>query len=309
MTFKVTILGSSAALPIRGKHHSAHALNVHEQFYLVDCGEGTQTRMMECGINPLKLNAVFISHLHGDHLYGLFPLVSTMSLLGRKTPLDIFAPAPLGELLSCMDNLLGDGPVFEVRFHAVDTREHAMVYENKVMEVWTVPLRHRVPAAGYLFREKQPALNVRKEKIDYYGLDISQIVAVKRGEDITLEGGRVVPNDQLAYVPYVPRAYAYCSDTMPSGKVAGLVAGADLLYHEATFAAADKQLAKQTGHSTTVQAADVAQKAGVGRLLIGHFSGRYKETSTLVDEARTVFPNSEEAVEGRCYEIPIKRNF
>lgn len=309
MTFKVTILGSSAALPMRGKHHSAHALNVHEQFYLVDCGEGTQSRMAECGINPMKLNSVFISHLHGDHLYGLFPLISTLSLLGRKTPLDVYAPAPLGELMATMNSLLGDGPAFEVRFHPVDTTTHALVYENKVMEVWTVPLRHRVPAAGYIFREKQPELNVRKEKIDYYGLDISHIVALKRGEDITLDDGRVLANDELTYIPYEPRAYAYCSDTMASGKVASLVCGVDLLYHEATFAAADKALARQTGHSTSVDAAGIAAKAGVGRLLIGHFSGRYKDTTGLVAEARDVFPNTEEAIEGRCYAIPVKRTY
>ncbi len=309
MTFKVTILGSSSALPMRGRHHSAHALNVHEQFYLVDCGEGTQTRLGECGINPMKLNAVFITHLHGDHLYGLFPLISTLSLLGRKTPLDVFAPAPLGELMAYMDGLLGERPAFEVRFHPVDTRGYAMIYENKVMEVWSIPLRHRMPTAGYLFREKRPPLNVRKDKIDFYGLDISQVVAVKRGEDITLDDGRNISNDQLAYIPYEPRSYAYCSDTSPSGKVASLVEGVDLLYHEATFATEDKALAKQTGHSTTVQAAEVALKAGVGRLLIGHFSGRYKEVESLVAEARAVFPQTEAVEEGRTYEIPVKRRF
>jgi ribonuclease Z len=264
---------------------------------------------MECGINPLKLNAVFITHLHGDHLYGLFPLVSTLGLLGRKTPLDVFAPAPLGELMDGMNRLIGDGPAFEVRFHQVDTRAHAMVYENKVMEVWTVPLRHRVPTAGYLFREKRPAPNVRKEKIEHYGLDIAQIVAAKRGRDITLGDGRIIPNSELTYIPYEPRSYAYCTDTMPSGKVASLVEGVDMLYHEATFAAADKALAKATGHSTSVQAAEVAQKAGVERLLIGHFSGRYKDVAPLMEEARAVFPATEEAVEGREYEIPVKRNY
>ena len=321
MTFKVTILGSSSALPMAGKHHSAHALNVHEQYYLVDCGEGTQTRLGECGINPMKINAVFITHLHGDHLYGLFPLIATLGLMGRKTPLKVFAPEPLGELMACMDRLLGEHTAFPVEYHPVDTRAHAMVYENSVMEVWTIPLRHRVPAAGYLFREKRPALNVRKEMIGRYGLGVAQIVAAKRGEDITLDegnaaradaaygdvaAGMAVPNSRLTYIPYEPRSYAYCSDTLYSGKVASLVAGVDLLYHEATFAEADKDLAKATGHSTTVQAAKIAVTAGVGELLIGHFSGRYKNPDQLVAEARAVFPLTAAAEEGRTYEIKPK---
>lgn len=321
MTFKVTILGSSAALPMAGRHHSAHALNVHEQFYLIDCGEGTQTRLSECGINPMKINAVFITHLHGDHLYGLFPLVATLGLMGRKTPLKVFAPEPLGELMECMDRLLGEHTAFPVEYHPVDTREHAMVYENSVMEVWTIPLRHRVPAAGYLFREKTPARNVRKEMIGRYGLGVAQIVAAKRGEDITLDNGNpshadaeysdvlpgaVIPNSRLTYLPYQPRSYAYCTDTLYSGKVASLVAGVDLLYHEATFAAADKALAKDTGHTTTEQAAKVAVMAGVGRLLIGHFSGRYKDEQQLVHEARALFPTTDAAEEGRTYTIEPK---
>ena len=321
MTFKVTILGSSAAMPMAGRHHSAHALNVHEQFYLVDCGEGTQTRLVECGINPLKINAIFITHLHGDHLYGLFPLIATLGLMGRSTPLKVYAPEPLGELMECMDRLLGEHTAFAVKYYPVNTREHAMVYENSVMEVWTIPLRHRVPAAGYLFREKTPALNVRKEMIGRYGLGIAQIVAVKRGEDVTLDEGNaqradaayadlapgtVVPNPKLSYTPYEPRSYAYCSDTLYSGKVASLVQGVDLLYHEATFADEDKALAKETGHSTAGQAAKVAATAGAGRLLIGHFSGRYKVAQPLVDEARAVFPAAEEAVECHTYAIEPK---
>ena len=321
MTFKVTILGSSAAMPAAGRHHSAHALNMHEQYYLVDCGEGTQTRLTECGINPLKINAVFITHLHGDHLYGLFPLVATLALMGRRTPLKVFAPEPLGELMACMDRLLGENTAFPVEYHPVDTRKHEMVYENSVMEVWTIPLRHRVPAAGYLFREKAPPLNVRKDMIGRYGLGVAQIVAAKRGEDIILDDGNparadaayfdivpgvVIPNSRLTYTPYQPRSYAYCADTLYSGKVASLVAGVDLLYHEATFAAADKTLAKDTGHSTSEQAARAAATAGVGRLLIGHFSGRYKDIQQLVDEARAVFPVTDAVEEGHTYEIKPK---
>lgn len=308
MTFKVTILGSGSALPVAGRHHSGHAVNVHEQYYLVDCGEGTQSRLQQYGINPMKVNAVFITHLHGDHLYGLFPLVSTLGLMGRKTPLKVFAPAPLGELFECMDRLIGERPPFEIQYHEVDTRRNEMIYENKVMEVWTIPLRHRVPAAGYLFREKIPELNVRKEMIARYRLGIAQIVAAKRGEDIVLDNGTALPNADLTYIPYAPRSYAYVSDTLYSGKVVSIVEGVDLLYHEATFSDADKQLAKDTGHTTSVQAATAALRAGAGRLIIGHFSGRYKQPAALVEEARAIFPATDEACEGETFDIPVKKN-
>ena len=308
MTFRVTILGSGSALPMQGRHHSAHVLNVHEQFYLIDCGEGTQSRLVQYGVNPLKLNAVFITHLHGDHLYGIFPLISTMGLMGRGTPLHVFAPAPLGELMASFDRLTGERPPFEILYHDVDTRTNTMLFENKVMEICTIPLRHRIPSTGYLFREKQPALNVRKDKIEFYKLGVAQIVAAKRREDIILDDGRLIPNAKITYTPYSPRSYAYCSDTQKSGKVESLVKGVDLLYHEATFAAADKDLAKQTGHTTSVQAAEIALRAGIGRLLLGHFSGRYKDPSQLVAEAREIFPETYEAVEGESFEIKPKKN-
>lgn len=241
MTFKVTVLGNGSARPTIQRHHSAHALNVHEQFYLVDCGEGTQSRLIECGIHPLRLNAVFLSHLHGDHVYGLFPLISSMGLMGRRTPLTVFAPAPLGEVLEYHYRYFDTNLPFEIIYREVDTRKHLPIFENSVMEVWSIPLRHRVPAAGYLFREKRPELNVHKEAIERYGLGIAQITAAKRGEDISGPNGYTIPNGELTYLPYAPRSYAYCSDTMVSGKVADIVHGVNLLYHEATFADAERR--------------------------------------------------------------------
>lgn len=308
MTFKVTILGTGSAKPTIRRHHSAHTLNVYEQFYLVDCGEGTQTRLVECGINPLKINAVFISHLHGDHVYGLFPLISSMGIMGRKTPLTVFAPAPFGEVIECHYRYFDTNLPFEVIYKEVDTRQNKLIFENNVMEVFTIPLRHRIPASGYLFREKQPRLNVRKEAIERFGLGIAQIAAAKNGEDIfDDEGGLIATNDQVAYIPYTPRSYAYCSDTLYSAKVARLVSGVDLLYHEATFMNADKGLARETGHSTTGQAAKVAKMAGAGRLLIGHFSSRYKDDNSILQEAVEVFPETELAVELRTYDIPVRK--
>lgn len=273
---------------------------------MIDCGEGTQRRLMECGISPMKINAIFISHLHGDHVFGLFPLISTLGLQGRKLPLDIYAPHPMGEILEAHYRWYDTKLPFEVRYHEVDTRSNTLIYENKVMEVWTVPLRHRTPCCGYLFREKEAGLNVRKEAIEEYGLGVAQITAAKRGEDITIDGS-TIPNACLTYKPFTPRSYAYLSDTNYSGKAVSIVKGVDLLYHEATFAAEEKSLAKDTGHSTTHQAAKAAIESGAAKLLIGHFSSRYKDDTLLLNEARELFPETYLAEEGTTFEIPVKK--
>ncbi len=307
MTFRVTILGSSSASPTPRRNPAAHALNVHEQFFLIDCGEGTQQRLMRAGIHPQKINAVFISHLHGDHVYGLFGLISTLGLQGRRTPLAIYAPRPFDEILAAHLRYFDSQLPYEVQWHEVETRKHRLLYENKVLEVYSIPLRHRVPAAGFFFREKEPPLNIRKEAIERFGMGIADCAAVKRGEDLRLADGRTIPNDKLTYRPYRGRSYAYLSDTLYSPKAAGLVEGVDLLYHEATFTDEDKALARQTGHSTSRQAAMAALKAQAGRLLIGHFSSRYKEEQRLVDEARQLFPQTEAVEEGKSYDIPLNK--
>lgn len=308
MTFKVTVLGTSSANPTKNRHHSAHAVNVHEQYYLIDCGEGTQSQLLRVGINPLKINAVFITHLHGDHIFGLFPLISTMGLGGRRTPLTIFAPAPFGEIMENHFRYFDKALPFELIYKEVDTRKNMMVYETKVMEVWTIPLRHRISATGYLIREKTPPLNIFKHQIERYGLSIAQIAAAKRGENIYDTDGNSITNSEITYTPYAPRSYAYCSDTLYSGKAVSLVKEVDLLYHEATFAHTDKDLAKTTGHTTARQAGLAAQRANAGRLLIGHFSSRYKDLTPLLEEARQEFPATELAEELTTYEIPIRKS-
>lgn len=300
---KVTVLGRASAKPTVNSHPSAQVVNVNEQYYLVDAGEGVQQQMFRCGINPMKLRAIFISHLHGDHLFGLFPLLSTLGLCGRQMPLKIFAPRPFGEILEYHLRYFDSYISYEVEWVEVDTTRHQMIFESKTLEVWSIPLRHRVPCSGYHFKEKRPELNVDKFKIVKYNLSIAQIVAAKRGEDITLEDGTVVENSEITYLPFEPRSYAYLSDTSRSAVAAERVKGVSLLYHEATYTREFKHDAKERGHSTAADAAQMAVVAGAERLLLGHFSSRYKSPEVLLEEAKEIFENSAIAEEGETYTV------
>jgi ribonuclease Z len=308
MPISVTILGNSSAKPTAKGHPSAQVVNINEQLFLVDAGEGVQRQMARCGISPLKLRAVFISHLHGDHVFGLFPLLSTLGLYGRRTPLKIYAPRPFGEALEGFLRLFESDLPYTPEWVEVDTTKHQIIFENDTTEIWSLPLRHRVPTAGYLFRQKEPALNVTKYAIERYELDMHQIVAAKRGEDIELASGEIIANDMLTYRPYPPMSYAYCSDTNYSARLAKMCEGVDMLYHEATYDASMQKMAKLRGHSSTTDAAKVAKMAGAGKLLIGHFSSRYKELEPLLQECREIFPETYIAEEKHTFTILEKRN-
>lgn len=293
MTFQVTILGCSSARPTLSMHHTAHVLRVHEQFFLIDCGEGTQLQLLRYGINPLKINAVFLSHLHGDHVYGIFGLLSTMAMMGRQRGLTIVAPRPFEEMLRSHFGYFAVELPYALDIREVDARRAGeLVWESRVLTVSTLPLRHRVPCCGYLFRERTPDWNVHRHMVEGYGLDPGRIAALKRGEDVVLADGGLLTAAEATYRPYEGRSYAFCSDTTASGRVATLVRGVDLLYHEATYLHADKALAARTGHSTALQAARVAKKAEAGHLVLGHYSARYKELSGLAAEAQSEFPGA-----------------
>lgn len=308
MTFSVTILGAASAKPSATRHQSSQLVNHCGQYFLIDAGEGVQSRLVRVGVNPMRLTAVFISHLHGDHIFGLFPMISTLGLMGRKRPLHIYAPNPFGEILEYHLRYFDTQLPYEIVWHELHTTQHELLFENGVLEVWSVPLRHRVPTAGFLFREKPAGLNVRKEAIDRYDLGVAQITSAKRGEDVELESGEIVPNGELTYTPWSPRSYAYLSDTNYSGKAVSLVKGVDLLYHEATYAADMRRDAKVRGHATTHDAARAAVESGAQRLIIGHFSSRYKDEQALVEECRELFAESYIAEEYKTFEIPMKKN-
>ena len=303
MSIAVTILGNSSAKPTATGHPSAQVVNINEQLFLVDAGEGVQRQMARCGISALKLRAVFISHLHGDHFFGLFPLLSTLGLYGRRTSLRVYAPRPFGEMLECFQRLCESDLPYQIEWVEVDTTKHQIIFENDTTEVWSLPLRHRVPTAGYLFRQKEPALNVKKYAIERYGLTVPQIVQAKRGEDVVLDSGEVLQNEARTYRPYGTLSYAYCSDTNYSARLAKMVEGVDMLYHEATYGSEHQRDAKERGHSTSVDAAKTALAAGAKRLLIGHFSSRYKDKEPLLAEARAIFENTDIAREGETFRI------
>lgn len=265
---------------------------------MVDCGEGTQVRLARQGLSMNRVGHIFISHAHADHCLGLPGLICTMSLLGRTSQLHIHAPKELKAFLDSSLELFCPNLEFQVIFHEVDTTRHQTVHEDRSMEVWSLPLRHRVPCCGYLFREKQGPRHILRDMIDMYEIPVSQINNIKAGMDWTLEDGTLIPNDRLTTPPSPIRSYAYCSDTAPQPTLAAQVQGVDVLFHEATFGQDDEFRARQTFHSTTVEAAQVARDAKVGKLIIGHYSSRMKDETKLLAEAQAVFPDTMLANEG-----------
>ncbi|MDR0661135.1 MAG: ribonuclease Z [Prevotellaceae bacterium] len=305
MTFSLTILGSNSALPAKDRFTTAHALNVHERFFLIDCGEGTQLQMRRYGVRFSRLDHIFISHLHGDHFLGIYGLLSTYSLLGRTRDMHIYGAKQLEYVLNDYLKYFGKEFSYKVIYHEVNPRSNDLVHEDKSLTVHAIPLNHRIPCCGYLFREKTPQRCIHKWIIEKYNIGIADIVRIKNGEDYKTNDGEVIPNAKLSYQPYEPRSYAFCSDTRFSEKVIEAVKGVDLLYHESTFADDLKDTAKQTGHSTAREAAIVAQKANVKRLVIGHFSSRYKDLQPFAEQAKEVFSNTELAEDGRVFDVPL----
>lgn len=309
MDFKLTVLGTASAKPVTGRFQSAQVLSVRGRSFLIDCGEGVQTRLGEYGISHASIESVFISHIHGDHLFGIFGLLSTMGMLARPKPLSIYAPASFGPILKFFLSYYGEGIAFEIRHVPLTMGSPEVVYETKSLQVSAFPLNHGIETFGFLFREKEPQFNVRKWKVEEYSLSLEEIGAVKRGEDVvrTLPDGtlRVIPFGELGYRPYVPRSYAYCSDTAPFPELPAWVKGVDLLYHETTYTAEYAETARKRHHSTTLEAARCALEAGVGKLVTGHYSSRFRDISVLQAECRTIFPETYAANDGDVFSVPL----
>ena len=307
MNFTLKIMGTASAMPVVGRFQSAHVLEVHGRSFLIDCGEGTQGQLKKYGISPMKIDSVFISHIHGDHVFGLFGLLSTVGMLGRTAPVNLYGPAGLGPILKFFLSYYGEGLGFEVRFTPLKMKEPETVYATRAVEVLAFPLNHGIDTFGFLFREKRPQYNVVKEAVGRFGLTLEEIGTLKRGEDVVRPDGTIAASE-AAYLPYEPRSYAYVSDTAPFPELSGWVRGVDLLYHETTYLAEWEEQAAQRLHSTTLQAARCALEAGAGRLVIGHYSSRCRDNARYEAECRTVFPETFAASEGDVFYLPLVKN-
>ena len=278
MEFELNILGCGSAKPTTRHQPTSQLLNVRGKYFMIDCGEGVQTQMQKMGLSMLSIGHIFISHNHGDHIFGLPGLIGTMDLLGRTAELHIHGPQQVGELL--------------------DFLQRTLVYEDRSITVHSIPLRHRLPTAGYLFREKPGLPHIRRDMIDAYQIPVSQINNIKAGASWTTEDGTLIPHERLTTPATPPRSFAYCSDTVYLPELKDIIRGVNLLYHEATYLHERALRAEQTLHTTAVQAATLAKDAEVGKLCIGHFSAAIKDEDALLREARSIFPRTILANEG-----------
>ena len=296
-------MGCGSALPTTRHNATAQIVKIGNKQFMIDCGEGTQVELRRNHIHFSFINHIFISHLHGDHCFGLIGLISTFSLLGRTAPLHIYADPHLEEVMKPQIEFFCKGMNYPLFFHGIDATKHQVIFEDNTITVETLPLKHRMPCCGFLFREKPKKRHLIGEMVNFYDIPAYMRQSIKDGADYTTPDGEIIPNSRLTKDADRSRSYAYCSDTAPCTHNNDALEGADLLYHEATFAESEKERATQTLHSTARQAAQVASRASVKRLLIGHYSSRYETPDTLLNEARELFPDTIAAKEGMVINI------
>ena len=301
--FEVNILGCGSALPTTRHLPSSQIVNFRENLFMIDCGEGVQQQLRRTKQKFSRLAHIFLSHMHGDHVFGLPGLISTLGLLGRTGDLFVYAHADAEKVFRpILDYFCKDLP-FEVKFISIDPAKHEVIYEDRSLRVWSLPLKHRVPTCGFLFEEKPRLRHLKPDMIEFWQIPIRDLHSIKEGEDWIAPDGTVVKNNMLTRTPVAPRRYAYCSDTAYTEKILPWVDGVDVLFHEATFTDEARQRAKQTFHSTAAQAAMIASKAKVKKLVIGHFSARYEDDTVLLKEAKQGFDNVILAKEGLKIEL------
>lgn len=303
MSFQITILGSSGALPAYGRYPSAQFVSIENRHFLVDCGEAVQMQLMKFQIHFHRINQILISHLHGDHYLGLMGLLFTMHLQRRTNDLHLHGPAGLDEIVTVQLKHAMSVPGYRIIYHCFDHSKPSVIFEDDHLTVETIPLVHRIPCCGFLFKEKAKPRRIDKAMLPS-DLKLQQLAALKRGDDVLDDAGRLLHrNKDLTLAPRKSRSYAYCSDTAYNEGMLAQIANVDLLYHEATFGEDERAKAEATCHSTASQAATIASKANAGQLLLGHYSARYKDLEPILQEARSIFPNSRLSVEGEVYSL------
>ena len=299
----MTILGCNSAIPTIKRNPTSQLVNHNERFFLIDCAEGTQLQLRKTRIKTQRINHIFISHLHGDHFFGLIGLISTMHLLGRKKELHIYAPPPLEEIIDIQLKASQTELVYPLLFHPINPDLVDVIYEDERLTISTIPLDHRIPTCGFLFKEKKGKRKLKKEVISSLNIPLKEFTNLKNGADFVDSNGAVMKNNKLTDDPYPVRSYAYCSDTGYNENIIPIIKKADLLYHEATFTQDKVEVAREKYHSTAVDAATIATKAKVKNLIIGHFSTRYDSSEQLLKEAMAVFKQTIAASDGKTIHI------
>ncbi|MEI8202343.1 MAG: ribonuclease Z [Bacteroidota bacterium] len=306
MGFSITILGSSSATPIINRNPSAHVVNIHERLFLVDCAEGTQMQLLRYKIKFQRLHHIFISHLHGDHFFGLIGLISTLHLLGRKQPLTIYAPVGLEEIIDLQLKASDTTLQYPLIYHTIQPDFAGIIYKNDDISIIAFPLQHTIPTHGFIFKENPKTPKIKKDFVEEYKPDIHSIYQIKKGKDFIDSEGKLYLNQDITHEPAHSYSYAYCSDTRYDEKIIPFIKGVDLLYHEATFLSDRIENAHDKLHATAAEAAIIAKKAGVKQLLIGHYSARYREDEDLENfrrEADEHFPNTILAKDGMTLQL------
>ena len=301
--FRIHILGCGSALPTLRHNASSQVVEIREKLFMIDCGEGTQMQLRRSRLRFTKINHIFISHIHGDHCFGLIGLISTFGMLGRVAPLHVYATPEYRQMLNAQMDMFCGGLEYEVVFHPIDTTRCEVIYEDRSLTVKTIPLCHRVPCCGFLFEEKPTLPHIRRDMVDFYKIPVSQINNIKLGYGWTTEDGEVIPHSRLTQPAAPARSYAYCSDTRYMPELHKLVKGVSTLYHEATYSSENKERAKIYYHSTASEAARVASDAGAGQLIIGHYSARYDTDRILLDEAKKTFEKTFAAEEMAVFNV------
>lgn len=299
----LTILGCYAATPRTFTNPTSQVLEINNRLFLIDCGEGTQVQLRKNKVKFSAINQIFISHLHGDHLYGLIGLVSTFNLLNRNNSLTIYGPVGVKEIIKLQLKLSNSWPQYELNFVELSSTESELIFEDDKVTVKTIPLKHRVYTNGFLFQEKRKERKLNIDKVQEYEIETCYYQNIKNGRDITLDDGRVIPNEVLTFDPPEPKSYAFCSDTMYSENIIPIIKEVNVLYHESTFLDSEEHLAEKTMHSTAKEAARIALKANVGQLVLGHYSTRYDSIELFKEEAQTVFENTILGDDGAYFEF------